>query len=70
MVSNVLLRIGLYLKLMSNWVCCVAGLLVLWEGHRPFHSDTQVGRLKAPKPVYCHNWTGYSPDDQLSKTHG
>ena len=36
-----------------------------WEWCRPFHSDTQVGRLKAPKPVYCQDWTGYSPDDQL-----
>ena len=41
-----------------------AGLL-FWEWCRLFHSDTQVGRLKAPKPVYCQDWTGYSPDDQL-----
>ena len=23
---------------------------------------TQVGRLKAVKPVYCHYWSGYSND--------
>ena len=23
---------------------------------------TQVGRLKALKPVYCHHWSGYSND--------
>ncbi len=34
---------------------------------RPFHSNSQVGRLKAPKPVGCvgcEDWIGNSPDDQ------